>query len=301
MQTYAPSYYAKFSCIASRCRHNCCIGWEIDVDSDTYNNYLNIEGEFGTLLKQNIVGGNNPHFKMLKGTRCPFLNKDNLCDIIVNLGEQNLCEICKLHPRFLNYFDDRVEIGLGLCCEEAARIILTNKDKMRILKFDGEETDEGVEETSFFALRNRVLDALQDRTKGIDDRIKNALKLLGAEYKEITRKEIFDIYKPLERLDSSWDNELDRLICDEVYVLSDFDIIAEQLLTYFVYRHFGDSVYDGLFTERLRFAILSYNCVKEICKSYKNISIEKIIDISRTYSSEVEYSDENLSEILSEN
>ena len=130
MLTYVPSYYSRFSCIASNCQHNCCIGWEIDIDKDTYNNYLKVEGGIAERLKENIIGGKNPRFKMLKGGRCPFLNKDNLCDIIVNLGEQNLCEICKLHPRFLNYFDDRVEIGLGLCCEEAARIILTNKDKM---------------------------------------------------------------------------------------------------------------------------------------------------------------------------
>ncbi len=296
MQTYVPSYYAKFSCIASRCRHNCCIGWEIDIDSDTYSKYINIKGEFGALLKQNIIGGKNPRFKMLKGGGCPFLNKDNLCNIIINLGEDSLCEICHLHPRFINYFENRAEVGLGLCCEEAARIILKNKDKVEI---ECENSTDNTEETSFLKLRKRIFDALQDRAVPIESRIENALSNLGVVYRKPTCKQIYDIYKPLERLESIWDTELDRLLESEQYPLNDFDIIAEQMLVYFVYRHFSESLEDGLFAERLAFAILSYNCIKEICKSYKNISIEKIIDIARMYSSEVEYSGENLREILS--
>ena len=30
-----PNYYDKFKCIADRCKHSCCIGWEIDIDDDT--------------------------------------------------------------------------------------------------------------------------------------------------------------------------------------------------------------------------------------------------------------------------
>ena len=35
MQNAYPDYYPLFHCIADRCRHNCCIGWEIDIDSRT--------------------------------------------------------------------------------------------------------------------------------------------------------------------------------------------------------------------------------------------------------------------------
>ena len=27
-----PDYYPEFRCSASACKHNCCIGWEIDID-----------------------------------------------------------------------------------------------------------------------------------------------------------------------------------------------------------------------------------------------------------------------------
>ena len=30
MQYVYPDYYPKFHCLAQRCRHSCCIGWEIE-------------------------------------------------------------------------------------------------------------------------------------------------------------------------------------------------------------------------------------------------------------------------------
>lgn len=47
MQNAYPDYYPLFHCIADRCRHNCCIGWEIDVDGDSLAAYDQIGGEMG--------------------------------------------------------------------------------------------------------------------------------------------------------------------------------------------------------------------------------------------------------------
>ena len=33
-------YYEKFNCISSNCKHNCCIGWEIEIDNDTFEKLL---------------------------------------------------------------------------------------------------------------------------------------------------------------------------------------------------------------------------------------------------------------------
>ena len=39
MKLFAPEYYKDFVCIADRCKHSCCVGWEIDVDKDTLEKY----------------------------------------------------------------------------------------------------------------------------------------------------------------------------------------------------------------------------------------------------------------------
>ena len=79
-----PDYYPQFSCIADRCRHNCCIGWEIDVDENTLASYHRIGGEMGERLRRSISeDGDAPHFLLGEHERCPFLNCKNLCDLIL--------------------------------------------------------------------------------------------------------------------------------------------------------------------------------------------------------------------------
>ena len=55
MKVFAPNYYKKFSCIADKCKHSCCIGWEIDIDDATSEQYKNINTDFGKKLNNNIV------------------------------------------------------------------------------------------------------------------------------------------------------------------------------------------------------------------------------------------------------
>ncbi len=298
MQRFVPQYYKSFKCIASECKHNCCIGWEIDIDKNTYNYYKSIEGEFGKKLKNSIAEIDCPHFINANNGRCPHLNKNNLCDIILTLGSEALCDICRLHPRFVNNFESRQEVGLGLCCEEAARIILTSNEKFYLTTDELEEKEPSLAEQSFFKLRNKIFVALQDRTKDIDKRIATALSFVGESYTEYSAKDYYNILFPLERLDKDWELYLDNLL-NKAYVLpKGFDIVAEQLLCYFVFRHLSGAIDDGLFSQRLMFAVTSYYAIKNIAEHTHNISTDAVIDIARRYSCEVEYSDRNIEYLL---
>ena len=114
MKLIAPDYFEKFVCIADRCKHSCCIGWEIDIDEETLADYQSVEGEFGERLREGIeVKDGCACFRLGNDERCPFLNENGLCDIILNLGEDRLSQICTDHPRFCSFWSDRTEIGLG--------------------------------------------------------------------------------------------------------------------------------------------------------------------------------------------
>lgn len=123
-----PDYCSEFKCIADKCRDNCCIGWEIDIDKKSEEYYLSCDGEFGNKLRNNIQKGKPGCFILGEKERCPFLNKKNLCEIIINLGEDKLCHICSEHPRYYEWYNGVKEGGTGLCCEESARIIIS-RDK----------------------------------------------------------------------------------------------------------------------------------------------------------------------------
>ena len=83
-----------------------------------------------------------------------------LCELILKLGEESLCEICREHPRFRNFFAGREEVGLGLCCEEAARLLMTQTEKVKLL-CEGESGEADAEEARNFALREQLFAAAQ--------------------------------------------------------------------------------------------------------------------------------------------
>lgn len=180
MKYHKPSFFDQFKCIGSACTDTCCAGWEIEVDETTAQGYLAEKGAFGDRLRREIGSEPGEYFFKLKNNRCPFLNKENLCDIFINLGEDRLCDICREHPRFYNWFGDYTEVGLGLCCEEAERLLFSNSkpltfveevhtDASDLLDDESEECEQMLEE------RKAIFSILQNRKKNIGARLKRLL------------------------------------------------------------------------------------------------------------------------------
>lgn len=298
MKTIVPNYYEKFHCIADKCNHSCCIGWEIDIDDTTLAQYKKIKTDFGKKLNNNIIFNDDcAYFKLTDKERCPFLNENNLCEIILNLGENSLCQICNDHPRFKNFFGDRIEIGLGLTCEEVSRIIVNESESFELVEID--DTDEistiYEDETEFFSIRNEIFHIINN------ERDFNSIieKLLDKSNIKLPQKSIcewVDIYAKLEMLDNNWGVLLNELKSQEDTLFSlpqDNNNALKNLLIYFIYRHLSESIYDGKFEGRLLFAILSCYIISALCNE-----THKIEEIARMYSSEIEYSDENLTTLI---
>ena len=289
MTIITPNYYKKFKCIADKCNHSCCIGWEIDIDDITLNKYKSVKNAFAHTLNSNISFEESPHFKLDINERCPFLNNQGLCDIITNLGEDMLCQICSDHPRFRNFYEDYEEIGLGLCCEAAAEIILTQKEKTTF------NLPSEVLKIPAVKFRENIFDILQDRKFSIDERIDNILTFINAKFP--INIDWYNAFNELEKLDKSWNKYLLRIKngidCDTLN--NSLDTAYEQLLIYLIYRHFLDGQYDNMFKERILFAVLIYKVIKKMNNSN---TVEELIEIARLYSCEIEYSDENINTIL---
>ncbi len=302
-----PNYYNEFKCIKSDCRHNCCIGWEIDIDDATLKSYQLKEGDFGERLRKNIADEDGVcHFILANDERCPFLNHHNLCDIIINMGEDKLCDICKEHPRFHNTLPHRTESGLGLCCEEAARIILTKKAPVNLV-YSAKDTSED----EIVSLRDKVIRLLQNRSKDIDARLEDALAICKSTMGEIKINEWTDFFKNLERLDPAWTQMFLLLSGEENLDSKRFDIYMkdrteeyEQFCVYLIYRYMAMAPDIREATLRVEFTALCYHLIKALGTALYNkngkFTTEEQIDLCRMFSSEIEYSDENISLILDE-
>ncbi len=306
MKVYAPDYYSNFKCIADKCKHNCCIGWEIDIDDASYKYYKSINSVFGRRVIKNIDSSETPHFILNHNDRCPFLNSDNLCDIYIKLGEDGLCNICKDHPRFRNFYEGITEIGLGLTCEASVELILTKKEKTSFCEIssDGTEEETNEYEQLFFGFRNDIIDILQNRSEKISKRIELLLRKYEINLPEKSNSEWVNIYLGLEILNPEWIDKLNEIkSVNFKNVLSDeFEIAFEQLAVYFIYRHLADGLADGKFKERIAFSVLSCYIIYQLfvaeCKKFDEFSFGILTEVCRMYSSEIEYCEENIAVLL---
>ena len=159
MKQIAPEYLLSFKCIADTCRHTCCVGWDIDIDAESAKRYATMPD-----VAKQIEYGDPPHMRLLPGERCPFLREDGLCRMIIDHGEDALCQICRDHPRFRNFWTDRTELGLGLVCEEAGRLILGRETPMKliVLSDDGNDTKLPEDEAFLLDYRAHLLDTIPE-------------------------------------------------------------------------------------------------------------------------------------------
>lgn len=310
MKLIAPEYYTEFKCIADQCKHSCCIGWVIDVDPDTLEYYHTITGPLGERLKKGIdESGETAHFILGEGERCPFLDQTGLCDLITELGEESLCQICTDHPRYRNFYSDRTEIGLGLCCEAAGELILKRQEKttLIVLEDDGEAEELDVPDESLLTWREQLIAIAQDRNYTIEERAAAILKAAEMPIPEKSLAEWADIYLELERLEETWTDRLQELKSTDIPNAPALDTPGwetafEQLLVYFLYRQLPFALDDGEYEGRAAFCVLSYRIIRDLCHVHAvlhgSVALDDLVEIARQYSAEIEYSDENVEALL---
>ena len=244
-----PTFYRDFKCIANRCTDSCCIGWEIDIDSATYDKYRLMPEAF----RKNIaVCDGGAHFVLTKDERCPFLQKDGLCKIILEYSEDMLCDICREHPRFYEWYGNYKDAGVGLCCEEAIRLLLESE---KPLEYETVETQEISDDDtpgdickSVFELRKSLFSIINDRRLTLFERIEKCFSKIGV--KDVAAPcsadaflaECVEIAKEMSPFDELWGKyilSLEALDFQEVKehlnkALSENEIRYEKSLSYFV-------------------------------------------------------------------
>lgn len=312
MKYIALHFYTDFHCIADRCRHTCCAGWEIDIDEEALATYQSITGAFGERLSNSVeITENGASFRLDAQERCPFLNANNLCDIVLTLGEDALCQICRDHPRFRNFFSDRTEIGLGLCCEAAGTLLLEQTERLRFIQLNNTKSEPNTEPTKeerdFFTFREKLFRVFQNRQYPILERLQSALALCGTALPSNSPAQWAEIFLRLERLDDTWTKVLCALQnapqeIRSVRLPAETDILFEHLAVYFVYRHLAGALEDGLLAARTAFSVLSVQMIANLCKLYflehGDLPLPAVAEFTRLYSSEIEYSQENTDALL---
>lgn len=334
MKLTKPYFYDDFVCIASRCTDNCCIGWEIDIDERSLSRYKSAEGEFSKRLCDAIhKGEDGVHtFAFGEGERCALLREDGLCELILNMGEDSLCDICALHPRFFGWYNDLKEAGLGLCCEEVCRLMFSDSKPLRFITG---EIYENAEETCsekllqlLLAARKELFGLLQDRNRALRDRLYSAA-LYTIELQEAidnggkfpkarilsagkpcdsTVKALLSLYADMESISTEWDERLAALNGRSDEIIQALPRFCEQfggdmwryehIAVYFCYRYFLNGVFEGEIVSRVGLAlaavlsVLLMDCLTWLEKGELS-EWGRVLNM-KLYSKQLEYSEDNL-------
>jgi len=303
VKVYVPAYYNSFGCIADKCRHSCCIGWEISVDGESMKKYTAHSTEY-PFLESIEYNGEYNCFRLGEGERCPHLDERGLCRIITRMGESYLCDICREHPRFYSRIGDRIEAGLGLVCEAAAELILTSDTLFGISVSDDERAEESVPDTAYdstviLSARAGIAEIISNKERSLEDKLHLVCKEFSIPEDIHTDSEWLEIFRDLEVLDLGWLELLGRAVPDST-ILPGAELCLERLFDYLIYRHLSRSEsYDNM-RARIGFSILGVRIVNAILAGIGKTDLNTVIDVARAYSEEIEYSEDNTSELIFE-
>lgn len=288
MKLYAPQYYKNFKCIADKCKHSCCVGWEIDIDQVTLNKYNSLSHPYAQVINNSINLGDYPFFALTSQNKCPHLNEKGLCDIIINCGEDYICDICREHPRFYNFTNSGKEVGLGMSCEAVCELILNSDDYDKFIELDTIPDD--LEQFDFDAVaeREEVFRLLKNNSIGIENKITVLINTFSLNLYDF---DFTDLISKLEYLHS--DN---KLLFSKAHKIVWNELISPELsrtLAYYVYRHCSEAYDYEAFCISLSFAIVCTGLISTL--SSKN----NVNEVARIVSEEIEYSEENVELIKS--
>ena len=211
-----PDYFNEFKCIADKCKDTCCAGWQIVIEEESLEKYKKIKGDYIWKVMTG-VDWEEGCFRQDKEKRCMFLNKNNLCDLYINVGEDSLCKTCRDYPRHTEEFEDVREVTLSVSCPEVARILM---ERMETIQFITEEVDE--EETLEFGDfdpflysviedgRNAMIEILQNRKLPVGERVILVLGMAHDMQRRVNQRQLFDCDRVIEKYKSVKSQEFVR-------------------------------------------------------------------------------------------
>ncbi len=314
IKVFVPEYFDEFKCIADKCPDSCCIGWEVDIDSDTAKKYKTVGGELGEKIKKHLVRDEDgcELFSLCEGDRCPFLNSCKLCEIQLSIGEENLSRTCTLFPRFFDDFGKIREMGLGFGCPEAARLMLENDEPFSLRFYDEcagevEDIDEDflgelidLRADCFIILEDDGLKFEKKIEKVLDLAVEFQKKIDGEAFRNETKNFTFsDCLDLLEKAEyiSEERKAFVRKLREErlsARALSLYKNDFEKLIKYYLFRYLLKAVYDYDVLTKVKHGVFACIIISRIYDFIGCPDPDTRVKIMSGYSKEIEYSDLNL-------
>lgn len=232
-----PTIYHTFQCKADRCENTCCQLWTIDIDETTAERYHATTGPLGESLRQAItVDDEGSHFVFSKEQpMCPLLNENGLCKVVLELGEEGLCDTCHMHPRFYKYIEDLELCGVGLSCEASVELLAEDMQSNQVI-FTIEDDNGEFSPDERLTIQN-IFELL---AFDIDPALFQYIPSPDAQY----YTSLLDLYGTTEPIDEEWTAQVNKLSSDidklttsvQTYVATHDMSLFNKIFQYILYR-----------------------------------------------------------------
>jgi len=268
------------------------------VDSSTEQKYISLTCAYGERIRQSIDSNPEPHFRLDENERCPHLNRTGLCNIITEVGEDYLCDICREHPRFYNYTAHAKEVGIGMACEEACRIILGSDRYDTFIEIEeiNDENDVFFCEYDATAYRNEIFSTLSNASISYTDKLKSIEKSFAVSTAGVSDAQSRELLSSLEYLSDSH-KELFSCYTSSAAVPKEIEKELERALAYFVFRHCSDAENEDELRASLGFCLFCERLLASAAAASNARDSSGIAELARIVSEEIEYSEDNTAAI----
>ena len=292
-----PTFYHTFQCKANQCHHTCCQKWTIDVDEETAKLYQTLPTPLGEDLRKFMTVDDEGYYFMFsdKQPTCPLLREDGLCRVVLELGEDSLCDTCHMHPRFYKYIEDLELCGVGLSCEESVEKLLATEGDQLLFTI---EDDDG----EFTAKDRPVLENIFDLLAlGSSPTICQFTPNHSIRYCQ----KLISVYKETEPIDEEWTKQLAHLedMLSSTTAMNTTDLLtldAQETATlnkvyqYILYRQI-DMLAEYSLESFVRYAFDATVFIALLTHQFGNLP-EQI----RRWSEQIEYDEDNVAFLFNE-
>ena len=292
-----PTFYHTFQCKANQCHHTCCQKWTIDVDEETAKLYQTLPTPLGEDLRKFMTVDDEGYYFMFsdKQPTCPLLREDGLCRVVLELGEDSLCDTCHMHPRFYKYIEDLELCGVGLSCEESVEKLLATEGNQLLFTIEDDDDE-------FTAEDHPVLENIFDLLAlGINPAICQFTPNHSIRYCQ----KLISIYKKTEPIDEEWTKQLAHLedMLSSTTAMNTTDLLtldAQETVTlnkvyqYILYRQI-DLLAEYSLESLVRYAFDATVFIALLTHQFGNLP-EQI----RRWSEQIEYDEDNVAFLFNE-
>ena len=292
-----PTFYHTFQCKASQCHHTCCQKWTIDVDEETAKLYQTLPTPLGEDLRKFMTIDDEGYYFMFsdKHPTCPLLREDGLCRVVLELGEDSLCDTCHMHPRFYKYIEDLELCGVGLSCEESVEQLLATKGDQLLFTI---EDDNGEFTAEYRPVLENIFDLLALE-------INPAICQFTLNHSIHYCQELVTVYKKTEPIDEEWTKQLAHLeaMLSSTTASTTMDLLKadtidvsalNKVYQYILYRQI-DMIAEYSLESLVRYAFDATVFIALLTYQFGNLP-EQI----RRWSEQIEYDEDNVSFLFNE-